>query len=56
MTYIYDIIGYAIITETEQALWTDGRYFLQADQQLDCNWNLMRQGINVTSLSNLALV
>lgn len=24
--------------------WTDGRYFLQASQQLDCNWELMRSG------------
>ena len=24
--------------------WTDGRYFLQASQQLDCNWELMRTG------------
>jgi len=25
-------------------LWTDGRYFLQASEQLDCNWYLMRMG------------
>lgn len=35
--------GYAIITETETAVWTDGRYFLQADQQMDCNWIMMKQ-------------
>ena len=23
-------------------LWTDGRYFIQADDQLDCNWRMMR--------------
>jgi hypothetical protein len=27
------------------ALWTDGRYFLQAEKQLDCNWILQKQGI-----------
>ena len=27
------------------ALWTDGRYFIDASQQLDCNWILMKQGI-----------
>ena len=28
-----------------QALaWTDGRYFLQASEQLDCNWELMKMG------------
>ena len=25
-------------------VWTDGRYFLQASQQLDCNWELMKMG------------
>lgn len=35
--------GTAIVLQTGQrALWTDGRYFLSADQQLDCNWLLMR--------------
>ncbi len=28
----------------QAALWTDGRYFLQADDQIDCNWELMRSG------------
>lgn len=37
--------GYAIITKNETAVWTDGRYFLQADQQMDCNWILMKQGM-----------
>lgn len=27
------------------ALFTDGRYFLQASQQLDDNWTLMKQGL-----------
>ena len=28
-----------------QALaWTDGRYFLQASEELDCNWELMKMG------------
>lgn len=26
------------------ALWTDGRYFLQAEKQLDDNWTLMKDG------------
>ena len=26
------------------ALWTDGRYWIQASQQLDCNWILMKEG------------
>ena len=37
--------GLAIITDFEAALWTDGRYFLQAEKQLDINWKLMKAGI-----------
>ncbi|XP_075732364.1 aminopeptidase P isoform X5 [Rhipicephalus microplus] len=37
--------GTAIVTEDHAALWTDGRYFLQAEQQLDSNWILMKDGI-----------
>lgn len=37
-------IGYAVVTETQAAVWTDGRYFSQADQQMDCNWILMKMG------------
>ena len=25
-------------------MWTDGRYFIQASQELDCNWTLMKDG------------
>ena len=34
--------GFAVVTSTSAALWTDGRYYLQAEDQLDCNWILMR--------------
>jgi Xaa-Pro aminopeptidase len=41
--------GFAVITETQAALWTDGRYFLQASQQLDGkHWTLMKQGLPET--------
>lgn len=37
--------GIAVITRKRgAALWTDGRYFLQADIQLSCDWLLMREG------------
>jgi len=36
--------GTAIVTENEALLWTDGRYFLQAENQLDENWTLMKDG------------
>lgn len=37
--------GTAIITQDEARLWTDGRYYLQASQQLDSNWKLMKEGL-----------
>ncbi|QRW10590.1 X-Pro aminopeptidase [Ceratobasidium sp. AG-Ba] len=45
--------GCAVITPTRAFLFTDGRYFLQAEQQLDrayvhwlpSNWTLMKQGL-----------
>ncbi|CAL9700505.1 unnamed protein product [Knipowitschia caucasica] len=40
--------GTAIVTEQHAALWTDGRYFLQASQQMDNNWTLMRMGLKET--------
>ena len=41
--------GTAIVTiNNGSALWTDGRYFLQAEMQLDCNWILQKYGICIT--------
>lgn len=40
--------GFALVTGKEAALWTDGRYFLQADKQLDENWTLMKAGLKET--------
>lgn len=31
-------------------MWTDGRYFLQASQQMDNNWTLMKMGMTDTRL------
>ncbi|KAI9098950.1 hypothetical protein K1719_024717 [Acacia pycnantha] len=36
--------GTAVVTKDNAALWTDGRYFLQAEKQLGSNWILMRAG------------
>ena len=36
--------GTVVITSTAAALWTDGRYFLQAEQQLGPEWTLMKAG------------
>ncbi|EJT99300.1 Creatinase/aminopeptidase [Dacryopinax primogenitus] len=37
--------GCAVVTLDNAHLFTDGRYFLQAEQQLDSNWQLMKQGL-----------
>ena len=39
-----NISGLALITKDDARLWTDGRYFLQATQQLSDQWKLMRIG------------
>ncbi|KAK1258947.1 hypothetical protein QJS04_geneDACA010229 [Acorus gramineus] len=36
--------GTAVVTKDKAALWTDGRYFLQAEKQLSRSWTLMRAG------------
>ncbi|KAG5069809.1 hypothetical protein JHK85_002186 [Glycine max] len=36
--------GLALITKKEALLWTDGRYFLQAEKELSAGWKLMRIG------------
>ncbi|GLJ13946.1 hypothetical protein SUGI_0222910 [Cryptomeria japonica] len=36
--------GLALVVKNEALLWTDGRYFLQATQQLSERWKLMRIG------------
>ena len=36
--------GDAIVTLSKAALWVDSRYYLQADDQLNCDWLLMRVG------------
>ncbi|KAK3811248.1 MAG: Creatinase/aminopeptidase [Benniella sp.] len=37
--------GLAVVSLDTAALFTDGRYFLQASQQLDSNWTLMKSGL-----------
>ena len=36
--------GTALILQDKALLWTDGRYFLQASQQLSQEWTLMKSG------------
>ncbi|XP_034173971.2 xaa-Pro aminopeptidase ApepP isoform X2 [Osmia lignaria lignaria] len=44
ITGFYGSAGEAVITFDKAVLWTDGRYHIQADHQLDCNWILMKRG------------
>ncbi|KAK3097125.1 hypothetical protein FSP39_006609 [Pinctada imbricata] len=37
--------GMAMVLGSKAALFTDGRYFLQAEAQLDCNWILLKEGV-----------
>jgi Xaa-Pro aminopeptidase len=37
--------GCAVVTHKDAFMFTDGRYFLQAEKQLDRNWTLMKQGL-----------
>ncbi|NXW60741.1 XPP2 aminopeptidase, partial [Eurystomus gularis] len=34
--------GTSVVTQDKAALWTDSRYWIQAERQLDCNWELQR--------------
>lgn len=36
--------GTAVVTLTKAALWTDSRYWVQAERQMDCNWELQKDG------------
>uniref|UniRef100_A0A8C4LKX5 Xaa-Pro aminopeptidase 2 n=1 Tax=Equus asinus asinus TaxID=83772 RepID=A0A8C4LKX5_EQUAS len=42
--------GTAVVTMGKAALWTDSRYWTQAERQMDCNWELHREGNIVTWL------
>lgn len=40
--------GTAVITSDNALLWTDGRYYQQAEKELDENWTLMKDGLATT--------
>jgi len=44
LTGFYGSAGEAIVTIDKAIFWTDGRYYIQANHQLDCNWILMKRG------------
>ncbi|XP_061644309.1 xaa-Pro aminopeptidase 2 isoform X1 [Phyllopteryx taeniolatus] len=42
MTGFTGSAGTAVVTPSKAALWTDSRYWVQAERQMDCNWELQR--------------
>ncbi|XP_037636017.1 xaa-Pro aminopeptidase 2 isoform X1 [Sebastes umbrosus] len=50
MTGFTGSAGTAIVTQTKAALWTDSRYWVQAERQMDCNWELEKD-VSVNSVA-----
>uniref|UniRef100_A0A3P8S8P4 X-prolyl aminopeptidase (aminopeptidase P) 2, membrane-bound n=1 Tax=Amphiprion percula TaxID=161767 RepID=A0A3P8S8P4_AMPPE len=44
MTGFTGSAGTAVVTQSKAALWTDSRYWVQAERQMDCNWELEKDG------------
>ncbi|KAM6953149.1 xaa-Pro aminopeptidase 2 [Aplochiton taeniatus] len=44
MTGFTGSAGTAVVTQTRAALWTDSRYWVQAERQMNCNWELEKDG------------
>ncbi|KAK2838792.1 hypothetical protein Q7C36_013606 [Tachysurus vachellii] len=42
--------GTAVVTQDKAVLWTDSRYWVQAERQMDCNWEL-EQDISISSIT-----
>lgn len=40
--------GIAVITLKLAALWTDSRYYIQAENEVDSNWMVMKMGLPET--------
>ncbi|XP_006204058.1 xaa-Pro aminopeptidase 2 [Vicugna pacos] len=43
MTGFTGSAGIAVVTMGKAALWTDSRYWTQAERQMDCNWELHKE-------------
>ncbi|XP_051276790.1 xaa-Pro aminopeptidase 2 [Dicentrarchus labrax] len=42
--------GTAVVTQTKATLWTDSRYWVQAERQMDCNWELEKD-VSISSVA-----
>lgn len=49
MTGFKGSAGTAVVTLTKAALWTDSRYWVQAEREMDCNWELQKD-VSVMSI------
>ncbi|XP_078116429.1 xaa-Pro aminopeptidase 2 [Sander vitreus] len=50
MTGFTGSAGTAVVTQTKAALWTDSRYWVQAERQMDCNWELEKD-VSISSIA-----
>nr|XP_057931368.1 xaa-Pro aminopeptidase 2 isoform X1 [Doryrhamphus excisus] len=50
MTGFTGSAGTAVVTPIKAALWTDSRYWVQAQRQMDCNWELQKD-VSIRSIS-----
>ncbi|KAM9850294.1 xaa-Pro aminopeptidase 2 [Aulostomus maculatus] len=50
MTGFTGSAGTAVVTQTKATLWTDSRYWVQAERQMDCNWEL-EMDVSISSVA-----
>uniref|UniRef100_A0A4W5RIK5 X-prolyl aminopeptidase (aminopeptidase P) 2, membrane-bound n=1 Tax=Hucho hucho TaxID=62062 RepID=A0A4W5RIK5_9TELE len=51
MTGFTGSAGTAVVTLNKAVLWTDSRYWVQAERQMDCNWELERD-VSISSITD----
>uniref|UniRef100_A0A667ZSE0 Xaa-Pro aminopeptidase 2 n=1 Tax=Myripristis murdjan TaxID=586833 RepID=A0A667ZSE0_9TELE len=51
MTGFTGSAGTAVVTQTKAVLWTDSRYWVQAERQMDCNWELEKD-VSISSVAD----
>ncbi|XP_075902797.1 xaa-Pro aminopeptidase 2 [Nelusetta ayraudi] len=50
MTGFEGSAGTAVVTQKKAALWTDSRYWVQAEREMDCNWDLEKD-VSISSIA-----
>ncbi|XP_071313604.1 xaa-Pro aminopeptidase 2 isoform X2 [Trachinotus anak] len=50
MTGFTGSAGTAVVTQSKAALWTDSRYWVQAEREMDCNWELEKD-VSISSVA-----